>query len=440
MKTRKSSLHERGSRRRISHPAWWLTALGCAVAPGAVAYDLATNLTFTAEVTARVGYDSNVYLQDVEPDLTTYPNAVRPFQDSMVISVTPKIAFNWNQSAAFKAAFSYAPEVTRYLSESSEDYVAHRFGLNLGGTVKNVLWECPNSVTWIDGSKEGLTFGGPGGAPSIGGIPIRDRKAAFVLKNMVRTTHKVGDWFFRPTATGYIHDFMTEKRDPAQYPGYQNYVDRNDIGGGIDAGYQILKDTYLVLGLRYGRQEERPLPWSPYEYSNRYARLLPGLEGKLTDWLKVNISAGPDYRDFYAAVQPGFNDHNTVGYVDSSVVLSPATSDTVTLTFKRFEQPAFGAPSMYEDITYDLLWKHSFDKRFSATAGFRAYIGEWIAPVLRDDYIYTPSASVAYTCKHWSAEVGYSYDWTTSAVTSIDTSGREFTRHLAWISARYSFD
>ncbi len=410
---------------------------------GPVAGAATTNFTYKAELSAKFGYDSNVYLQDVEPDLVKYPKAVRPFQDSFVTSVTPRVAFDYQPGAGFKVGFAYAPEIAFYTSEPSEDYTAHRFAVNLGGKTRKVTWECPNSVTYIDGGREGLTFGGPGGAPSIGGIPIRDRKASVVTRDMIRTIHNWGDWLFRPTASAYLHDFMTVKKNPAdpahpENAGYQNYVDRNDVNGGIDVGYKLPHETYLVLGARVGRQEERPLPWSPYEYSNHYVRLLPGLEGKPWPWLKLALSAGPDIRDFDKHTPPGFQDHNTVIYVDSSVVITPDHADAVILTFKRYEQPAFGAPSMYEDITYDLLWKHTFDPKLTVSTGFRAYAGEWMPPVQRDDWIYTGSASISYAWnRHLSTELAYSYDFTESLVPN--TSGREFTRHLTWMTIRYAF-
>ena len=41
---------------------------------------------------------------------------------------------------------------------------------------------------------------------------------------------------------------------------YENYVDRQDVNGGLDVGYEAVKDTYLVAGYRYGRQDQFTLP------------------------------------------------------------------------------------------------------------------------------------------------------------------------------------
>ncbi|MBE7502498.1 MAG: hypothetical protein HS113_19870 [Verrucomicrobiales bacterium] len=53
--------------------------------------------------------------------------------------------------------------------------------------------------------------------------------------------------------------------------------------------------------------------------------------------------------------------------------------------------------------------RHRFNAQWAANAGFRLYIGEWLAPVERDDWIYTASAGVSYQHDaHWSADLGYS--------------------------------
>ena len=125
-------------------------------------------------------------------------------------------------------------------------------------------------------------------------------------------------------------------------------------------------------------------------------------------------------------------------FVDGSVVITPTKSDNVILTVKRFEQPAFGTPSAYEDITYDVTWRHTFNDKLAASAGFRAYGGVWEAPVMREDWIFTSSASVAYKHDaHWSAELSWSYDWADSLVP--DKAGREFTRHLVSLGMKYAF-
>ncbi len=410
---------------------------------GAQGWQVTTNLTLNGDLTVRETYDSNIYLQNVQPS-PTVPNAVKPYQESMVTAVTPRVALDWKPGKAFNLATFYAPEFVTYHADSGENHITHRGALTLSGQVGIVQWEQFNTVTYIDGPTEGLTFGGPplpgagitgGNAPAIGGVPIRDRRAALIYRNGFRAYHPHGDFFFRPVAWSYIHDFYTVQRTNI---GYQNYVDRNDFTVGIDVGYKAFKDAYLVAGYRHGFQDEASLPWSPIDYSNTYNRFLLGFEGKVTDWLKITGVIGPDFRDFTGVTPPSFDDNETVLYYDFTLVFAPTKLDTITILLRQFEQPAFGNPSVYEDITWDLLWRHQFSTQFAVTAGFRAYGGQWQPPTTRDDWIYTPSILLRYTpTKHFSGEIGYTYDRATTRV--ADTSGREFTRNLVSLGLKYAF-
>lgn len=410
----------------ISSPGW------------AQGWQLATNLTLKAELSLKETFDSNVYLQDSAPDPTIL-NAAQPFQESLVTTVTPRLALDWKPMPEFALAVSYAPEMARYHDEPSENYIAHRGAVTFSGKVGMVQWEQFNTMNYIDGNHLGLTFGGPGGPPAIGGIPLRDRRDALIYRNGFRAYHPHGNWFFRPVAWSYVHDFRTEQRNPAAYPGYQNYLDRNDLSAGVDIGYKAFRDAYLVCGYRYGFQDETPLPWNPIHYSNHYHRFVFGLEGKITDWLKVAGVAGPDYRSFNSNHTPqGFEDFHTRLYYDVSLSLLPTKADTVTLLCRQYEQPAFGAASVYEDITWEVTWRHQFARGWAASSGFRAYIGDWLAPVSREDWIYTASAAISYVRdQHLSGELSYSYDSAESQVPA--TAGREFRRHLVSLSAKYAF-
>ena len=408
------------------------------------------NLQFRAEAGFREMFDSNVYLQNHAPT-SNVPGAVSAKKESMVSTISPKVCLDYLPCPAFKAALSYSPDFTWYHSASSEDNDTHRFGLNLSGMVDDAAWDLQNSFTYIDGSTEGPIFGRPGDVPAIGGIPLRDRREAFVYRGGFRCTEVFGKWMVRPVAAGYYHDFQTDMRfNPAGAPSvYENYIDRQDISGGLDLGYAVAPNLRVILGYRYGRQDQFNAPCGPggttisSPYDNSYNRILGGVEGSPLTWLKVGVLAGPDVRHFEDDI-PGFNEHEVLYFVDGFVTVQPTKQDYITFSNKRFEQPAFSSFSMYQDITYDLSWKHRFSDHWAAMAGFRLYIGDWQPPVHRDDWIYTPMAGLAYSYNaHLSAEVTYSYDWvvnqtSTSQPGATYAEGREFTRNLISLSLRYS--
>jgi hypothetical protein len=415
---------------------------------------MSTNVQVRADVAVKETYDSNVFIQDTVPT-NNVPGAVQPKRDSAVSTVSPRLYFDYTPSAAFKATLSYTPDFTWYHSAQSEDNSTHRFGANAGGTIDQGVWDMQNAFTYIDGSTEGPTFARPGDIPAIGGIPLRDRRAAFIYRSGFRWTETLDKWMIRPVATAYVHDFKTDLR-PSPAPTiavYENYIDRQDINGGLDLGYEVAKDLRAVLGYRYGRQDQFNGPFGPggaivkSPFANTYHRILLGAEGTPLPWLKLGILAGPDIRQFDNVgsnpLPAGFDSNEMLYYVDGFVSFLPTKQDSITLSNKRFEQPAFSSFSMYEDITYDLTWKHKFSSHWAASAGFRIYIGDWQAPVSREDWIYTPSASVAYTWKKLAAELAYSYDWVENKAgvapgQTAYADGREFTRHLVSLSVKYS--
>jgi hypothetical protein len=422
-----------------------------------------TNLHFSAEASLKETYDSNVFLQDADPAAANYAAAkaagLRPVQDnvaSWVTSVLPKIGLEYRPFTAFGFNAAYSPDVSFYHSASSEDYVAHRGVLNLGGKMNQTAWELLNTASYIDGSREGPTFARPGDVIALGGIPVRDRREAFVFKNTFRLTQTLGDWFIRPVAGAYAHDFKTHQRaTPAavrsQYV-YENYIDRQEVYGGLDAGYRVLEKAHVVLGYRYGQQEQFNGPFGPggtlidSPYDNVYHRVLVGMEGTLTEWLKVSFLIGPDIRQFSGDLErlaPAFDQDELLYYVDASATATLTSADTLTLRATRYEQPAFSSFSMYEDTKSDLVWKHRFNEKLATSLGFTVYIGDWQEPVHRNDWIYTPNGSVSYSfTRKFAGELAYSYDWVDSSVDDENepfTRGREFSRHLATLALRYTF-
>ncbi len=400
-----------------------------------------TNLTFSADVAARVGFDSNVYLQDKEPDLTLVPQAVLPFQESFFVGVTPRVGLDYVPCSEFNASVSYAPDVVFYTEEPSENHVSHRAILNLKGKVQEVPWEFPNTFTYVQGSDQGLYFGAStippvlDGAPSIGGIPTRDRRQQFVYRGRFVATWSLEKWFFRPVVCAYYHDFQTDqKRDR----GYENYIDRRELCMGGDVGYSVAANTRLFTGFRFGYEIQGQLLDSPYHYDAEYYRPIFGIEGQPASWIKANFSIGPDIHHTIEDTPPEFAPNYTTLWVDGVVTLLPTARDAIVLTWRQNTQPAFASTSVYDDIVYEIACRHTFNDRWWAGAGFKAYNGDWFAPVQRDDWIYTPSARVGYRYnEHLTAELTYSYDWTESAIPN--TEGRDYTRQLVWLSAQYRF-
>ncbi len=409
--------------------------------------DLSTNLTWKADAALKETYDDNVYLQNLSS--ATYPGAMQAKKNSWITIVSPHAGVDYQSCPFFKASLSYAPDVVEYYNAPSEDYVTHRVGLTFSGTDDNVTWEQANAFTYIDGSRIGPLFGRPQDVPAIGGIPLRDRREAFIYRGGYKLTWTIGRFFIRPVAAAYAHDFMTLQHPTAFYGAnsvYENYVSRQDVNGGVDIGCDVGRKTYLVLGYRYGRQNQAELLGVSSPYNSAYNRILAGVEGSPAPWLKLAALGGPEIRTWSDNNTPaGFDRNRLVYWVDATATVIPDKCDTVTLFNRRFQQPAFSSQSMYDDITYGANWKHTFNEHFSANVGFQLYIGDWVAPVNRNDWIYTPSAGATYVFnKHVSAEASAFSDMAknkvrTSGAGATYAEGREFTRHLASVTVKYAF-
>lgn len=393
--------------------------------------------TFTAGVAGRTGYDSNVLLQDFGDQAE---------REAWVSSLSAQLALTYQPNPLFKMMASYAPEGVFYEGQSDENHVTHRGALNFSGKSGDTAWEWLNGVVRIDGSSLGPRFTLNHGTqaaqiPAAGGVPIRDRRDAAIYKNSFRLTQTFGQAFVRPSVSFYHHNFMTERHLSSEpgFLGYENYVDRQEIGGGLDLGYEAWSGTWLVGGLRAGHQKHYENQYGrPSPYSNSYFRILGGIEGAPATWLKLNVLAGPDFRDFDEPTPPGFERDKVYLFIDASATITPTVADAVTLQVKRYMQPSFTSHCLYEDIVYEAGYRHRFDSRFSAGAGFKAYRAEFRPPASRNDWIYTPSLALEYS--HGSkfvAELAYSYDWAESGIPH--TEGREFSRHLVWLGLKHSF-
>jgi len=419
-----------------------------------------TNLSYTVEAAVKETYDDNVYIQNTMPLPANVAaaaaaglNTVSAHKSSFLTTIIPRLGLSYQPGAAFNATLAYAPEIALYTSAEDEDYIAHRTTLNFSGKIGDAVWEWLNSETFIEGSTLGPTFARDQDVPAIGGIPLRDRREQFVDRNNFHLTLPFGKWFIRPVASAYYHDFLTDQRlntdETAYY--YENYLDRQDVNGGVDVGYDVGHKTFLVLGYRYGRQDQFVGPnaantaFTDSPYDSQYHRILLGIEGMPVPWLKLAALGGPEIRTWASGTPPGFDRNRQLYWVDASATLMPDKNDAVTLVFKRFEQPAFSSQSVYEDITYSATWKHKFDDHWAASAGFQLYIGDWQAPVNRDDWIYTPSAGLTYAYnQHLSAELSWSYDIAdsktpTTAPGAAYADGRQFTRNLASLAVKCTF-
>jgi hypothetical protein len=412
-----------------------LTAATLGVTPAATAQTVASmappkpasDWKFSASAAVKETFDSNVYLQS-ETDQAN--------QESFVTSLLPQVAVAWNPSPAFGGSLGYSTEIAFFHSESSEDFVAHRATLSLSGKKDETLVESATSLVFIDGSSVGPTWTGPGGAPATGGPAVRDRRDAAVYRTSLQLTQNFEEWFVRPGFWFYLHDFQTDHRSTA---GYQNYVDRNELLGGVDFGRRLSDKVSVWTAYRFGAQDQSQLLAFPEEYDNTFHRALVGVEGQPEEWLKVSIALGPEFRRYGDKVPAAFGDHDELNlFVDASSTVTPSKADTLTLSVKQFQQPGFGGRSAYKDLTCDFTWRHKLDPRWTVGLGGRAYNTDFLDPVIRNDWVLSANALVnCAVTSHLNAELSYVFE--DGLTRDANASGREYDRHLVALGVKYVF-
>lgn len=370
-------------------------------------------------------YDSNVFLQD-STDLGN--------RDSMVTVLQPSLEIGW-KSAPLNVDFGYQPRISLYQSESGENNQAHAFTLNCAGGHGALAFDLTNAFTVVNGPDKPPLYTGQGGLPAIAGFAVRDRRDALWLKQGAKVTWKGENTFVRAVYSGYIHDFRAQQRDIS---GYCNYVDRQNFNGGLDAGYRVWPNTWAVAGYRCGEELQDDLFERPLNYSNRYQRLLLGVEGQPAKWIKLSVLAGPSFHEFTEQLPEGFGRDHTKLYIDGTLSLMPTAHDSFQLTLSRFEQMASGGCAAYEDIVYKVGYNRVLSRGLDLKAEFKVYRGEFEPSAVRDDTIYTPAIGLNWKLKHgFILGANYAYEWAESDVP--ETPAREYHRHYVALSFSGSF-
>lgn len=373
--------------------------------------------TFTIVPSVRIeqGWDSNVFLQDVG-DLAD--------ESSWLTTVQVGIRATWNPSdwARFEAV--YEPRRVEFHEVSSESHFVHPIQLNLRGAADAWSWSLTNALTLTDGPHLGPRYTAPGGSPAIGGFTVRDRRDAAVLKQAARLQWKRGGWLVRGVSCAYVHNFMSEL---LQEPGYANYVDRQNVNGGIDVGRQGPGWIFAILGYRYGDQSQDSLFGAPETYSNRYHRVLGGIEGTPAPWLDLALQAGPTFHNFYDAAPGVFRGRHTRFFSDSSVTVRPSRADTIQLAFGQFEQVNSSGCGAYQDLVARVVYAHRFGDAWEVRGSFEEHRGKFEAPVIRNDRIHTAGVEATWhPAKGWDVTARGGIEWSDSAVPN--TPAREYTR------------
>lgn len=395
------------------------------------------NWSISPSLTARAGYDDNVFLQDRAPVIT--PGAVPDGADSWFTRLAAGVDAIWKLAPDFNFTAGYGLELVRYEDFSEEQHNDHRLDLGVAGKTGDWSYGAKAGVLFVDGSKDAPIYGHVGGGPAIGGVAVRSRREQVTSKFSGQVTRSFESGFVRAVGDVLSNDFQTYH---APVAGYANYVDRSEWSAGLDRGRNVSKDFALVAGVRGGEQRQSDLLSAEHNYSSSLARILVGVEGKPRSDLTLHILGGPDFRHFGTSVAPGFDRTQSARYLEASATWTPRASDTLTLAYKDYLWLSSGGRCAYQHSVGNVQWKHVLDKNWcvTSTADVQAADARDYAPAAteRFEWIYTGSIDLARKLgANTKLDLEFTREWSDSVI--VDKPGREYTRWLATASVRHAF-
>ena len=396
------------------------------------------------DLSLRVGesYDTNVYLagagQEYFPATLPAGDIATRNKGSWVTTVSPKIGVDFTKllgSDSILKVFSlgYAPDFVIFHDAPSETYASHRITTNIKAVSDPVTLSLENAFTYIDGSHEGLIY--PGGSSSFVNGTVRERRDQWQERTKASVKVDLGPVFVRPVASLLYYDLATDFKNIS---GYTNYVNRYDVNGGADLGYNLTKDVALIAGYRYGHQSQQTLPFdlTQTNVTNDYQRVLFGVEGSPLKWIKVEAVVGPQfttYTDNRPLAAGGTPDKvysiskgklkvtrvlteqidrtPTDVYAEASVTIAPTAADSLVFKYKRWNWVSSTGKNAYLDTLYDASFRHQITKALQLELGLRAGNADYNPSALRNDWDYTTSAGLKYAVtKNLSLDLTYAYD------------------------------
>jgi hypothetical protein len=390
-------------------------------------------------VGAKESYDNNVFLSGA--DSTFLPAFSVPFGSvaalknvsSWITTISPKIGFDFvplfgDRNVLQTLTLGYAPDFNIYHNAQSESNDVHRFTAAIKGRLEAISFNLDDAFTYIHGSKFGPVY--PGDFLSAFATAAdRERREQTQERANISIQYDRENWFVRPTAT-----LLDYNLDTAQIflEGYQNYVSRYDVNGGLDIGRKIQPQFALTVGYRYGHQYQQEFEFAPFypaigiaaaHSTNDYQRVLFGFEGNPWKWLSVKFQIGPDFRSFGPST-PVDNKSPVTYYGEGTLTATLTPKDTIAFRYKQWEWVSCVGLVPYFDSTFDLTYSRKMTDALTVSIGTRA-LGADYNPnnvscqdagllgerCMRNDWEYTVSAGVQYAFNpHFSATCSYSYD------------------------------
>ncbi|TVR48151.1 MAG: hypothetical protein EA425_14830 [Puniceicoccaceae bacterium] len=191
---------------------------------------------------------------------------------------------------------SYDGRALRFWSASGEDHHHHRLELRHAAESERFAYRIEGGLARIEGSAEGRVF--DAGRNAFASVAVRERRRQWQSNARLElTTDLPAERTLR--LRGALTHFDLGTRERLGLSGYDNYIDRYDLAGGIDLEQPAAGGTARI-GLRHGYQHQGRQGGRPTDRSNHYQQLLASWQGRPAEPLQLRFEAGPvvhRYRD-----------------------------------------------------------------------------------------------------------------------------------------------
>ena len=395
-------------------------------------------------VSVKVSYDSNVFLTNADrvgfPKMANVASWVTVLTPKIGVDFKPLLGLGKDDTSVQALAFSYAPDIVRYHEAATENYENHRFIAQIKGVADSFSYTLDSQSCLINGNRNTPQYNQ---VSAWATAVVRERRDQFQEKGKLQLRNDWDSWFVRGVASTVYYDLNTEQYNPVgQHAGWQNYVDRYDANGGVDAGYKISRDFAATLGYRRGYQYQSAFSWNTASNSNEYNRVLIGFEGRPCAWLKMDMQAGPDFHEYdVSQMQAGHAAAVTSFFADGKMTAEWTRNDALSCSIKQWQWVSSTGACTYEDKTFDFSYKHKFSSEWNAVLGYTIQGAVYNAPTVRSDWQYTYSAGLRYECnEHFSISADYAYSRgeNESEISNL-APGREYDRHLVSLGLKAAF-
>jgi hypothetical protein len=395
-----------------------------------------------------------------------------PVQSSWVTSASAKIGINFlpllDDKDITALSLTYNPEIFNYSDAAAEDYIAHRINFVIKGKADGATYSFDDAFLYNDGNKVAPTYALNQAAGALGNQNDKYRNnyahsVARERRNQIQDRYNAwikindGSFFFRPISSLTYYNLNTDvfNTSLAPYKGYQDYVDRWDVNGGADFGYDLASNVSVSLGYRDGSQHQDQftlaLNSDRHFASNHYQRALIGLEGKLASWLVFKLSAGPDFRDYNPSTP--ISDLRTTRYFgEGSLVANLPNDQTFTVAYKQWEFVSSTGLVPYDDESLSVVYHWNVTQQVGLDLGARYLEANYTlgndvagaAPSRRDDVDEGVSAGVTYSVtKQFILSVAVTYDKGTNNLDGLPATlfpaYRDFSHTVTTFGATYKF-